>query len=132
MRCQDQLVLHDTGAGIQGDCARAVLASLLDIDIHTIPNFAQEAEGSVRGFYSRIGDFLEGVGYEMIWCRKLEYHIKDGVDVYHYMSGPSPRRKGLYHAVVGLNGNLFFDPHPSRQGLAGKKEEWMCSFLIPL
>lgn len=131
MRPQKQLVVHDASKGVRGDCARAVIASLLDIDIETIPNFAQEAEGSSYKFYSRIEDFLELHGYEMLWYRSPVYHLKDGVDVYHYISGPSPRGQGLFHAVVGLNGVPFFDPHPSDAGLSGDKTEWHHSFLIP-
>lgn len=39
---------------------------------------------------------------------------------------------GLLHAVVGKNGQIVFDPHPSKAGLAGDPSEWTFDYLIPL
>jgi hypothetical protein len=52
--------------------------------------------------------------------------------IYHVISGPSPRIKGGHHAVVGCNGRVSFDPHPSRAGLAGDPSEWHFSMLVRL
>jgi len=34
---------------------------------------------------------------------------------YHILGGPGPR--GFGHSVVGLNGEMVHDPHPSREGI---------------
>jgi hypothetical protein len=132
MTPQDQEFLHDPKAGVIGDCARAVIASLLDLPIATVPNFAQLANNDVLGFYGLVEKFLEEHGYGMQWHRNPIYFLKPGIDTYHYMSGRSPRGKDGWHAVVGLNGKPFFDPHPSRAGLAGAQREWRHSFLSPI
>lgn len=36
----DQTILHDPDAGLYGDCQRAVIASLLDLPIDSVPNFS--------------------------------------------------------------------------------------------
>lgn len=123
---QDQEFLHDPKTGIMGDCARAVIAALLDLPIAVVPNFAQ------LGFYYRVDEFLAEHGHEIQWDRNPLYHLTSGVDVYHYISGRSPRSKDGWHAIVGLNGKPFFDPHPSRDGLAGDPREWRHSFLTPV
>lgn len=129
---QDQEVLHDPTKGIFGDCARAVIASLLEQPISSVPNFAQLADNNALGFYGLIDKFLAKHGYYMQWNRNPIYVLKPGVAIYHYISGRSPRGKDGWHAVVGLNGKLSFDPHPSRAGLAGDPSEWRHSFLVPM
>src|SRR5471030_594009 len=108
---QDQEFLHDSEKGIQGDCARAVIASLLELPIAEVPHFMQLAD-EVHGFWNRLYDWREG-----------------DPDLYHEMSGPSPRGNGTYHAIVGKNGKPFFDPHPSRAMLGGDPTQWRISVI---
>lgn len=126
----DQEFLHDPEIGQSGDCQRAVIASLLDLPISEVPHFLQEANAGGAGFYCRIGDFLEVRGLEMLWHASPIYHLKEGVDVYHDIMGPSPRGNGLFHAVVGCNGKIVHDPHPDKTGLAGDPSKWRHSFLV--
>jgi hypothetical protein len=112
-----------------GDCARAVIASLLDLPIAEVPNFAALAtEGN--GFWNMTYDWLEARGLEFLPQVSLVYYWRPGdPDLYHYMMGPSPRGEGIYHAVVGLNGVPYFDPHPSRAMLAGEPSQWQISIV---
>lgn len=128
MTPQDQEFLLEDGHQY-GDCARATIASLLDLPIRFVPHFLKESDGTAYGFHTLIEEFLAGHGYDILWQRSLVYHLSEDVDVYHYISGPSPRKPGVHHAVVGLNGKVFHDPHPSRLGLAGEPKDWSHSFL---
>ena len=127
---QDQEYL--SSPDMPGDCARAVIASLLDLSISAVPHFLHLANRTAEGFYHRIEEFLESHGYAMAWHATPMYHLHEGIDVYHYISGPSPRGGGLFHAVVGLNGNVVHDPHPSREGLLGNPNDWKYSFLVKI
>lgn len=113
-----------------GDCQRAVIASLLDLPLSEVPHFLAESDHTAFGFYSLIEDFLDACGFEMAWNATPIYHLRTGQDVYHQISGPSPRGEGVWHAVVGLNGSIVHDPHPSRAGLLGDSKHWKHSFLI--
>lgn len=113
-----------------GDCARAVIASLLELPREQVPHFLLESDRSAYGFHTQIEMFLDNHGYDIIWGGSPIYHMKEGEDVYHYISGPSPRGGGAYHGVVGLNGNIIHDPHPSREGLLGTPKDWRYSFLV--
>jgi hypothetical protein len=117
-------------AGQPGDCARAVIASLLDLPMAEVPHFLADSDRTAFGFYSLIEDFLEERGLSMDWQSSPIYYLKSGQDVYHWISGPSPRGNDMSHAVVGLNGAIVHDPHPSRAGLLGEPENWKHSFLI--
>ena len=128
----DQQFLHDKEKGIKGDCMRAALASLLDLPITQVPHFAQISSNGAYGFYTMIEDWLDDLGYRALWGRSMVYMQKPGEDLYHLISGPSPRGNGndLFHCVVGLNGEPFFDPHPSRAMLAGERAQWRNCFFV--
>ncbi len=126
----DQLVLYQDEPRIWGDCQRACIASLLDLPALEVPHFLELANGVAFDNYDMIEDFLAPRGLVVLWQRSLAYHWQPGEpDCYHLLSGPSPRFN-TGHMVVGLNGKVFHDPHPSRAGLAGNPANWSCSFIV--
>ena len=129
----DQEFLHDPDNNQYGDCQRAVIASLLDLPISEVPNFNQIAQGDPTVFYDQIQKFLQPFGYGWLTLAPGVQHIffGEGSDCYHEISGPSPRNNG-WHAVVGKNGSIEFDPHPEKSGLAGERHEWQMSYLVKL
>jgi len=127
MTPQNQEFEHGLGRQ-KGDCQRAVIASLLDLPISQVPHFAAIASDAIN-FWELVYDFVAYHGYDFLPGVKIEEYIIPGEDLYHQISGESPRNKRVKHAVVGLNGNVFFDPHPSRAGLAGKPEHWSHSVI---
>lgn len=122
----DQEFLHNPSAGVEGDCFRAVIASLLELPISDVPHFAQLSKG-VTDFWELAYDFLDSKGYEYV-PSKLP---PAGALEFHAMSGPSPRGNGSHHGVVGRNGEVAHDPHPSRAGLAGRPGDWRMGYLVP-
>lgn len=116
-----------------GDCTRAVIAALLDLPISEVPHFLQDAKGSAYEYSITIDAFLEQRGLEILWHVALIYYWRPGdPDLYHYMSGPSPRHAGIGHAVVGRNGQICHDPHPDRTGLAGDPKNWKIAVIVPI
>jgi hypothetical protein len=113
---------------------RACIAALLDLNINDVPHFAQLAHNSenpVVGFWDYVYDFLAEHGYDFIPGVEIEKYLTSG-DLFHLISGPSPRDKTIRHVVIGLNGKIFFDPHPSRAGLSGEPHHWMYSIIRKL
>jgi hypothetical protein len=84
--------------GEYGRCFPACIASLLDLKEWEVPDLDNTD-------YGQVDDFLGPYGY---YYRE----IAPGVPPvgYHVIIGTSPR--GGSHAVVGLDGELIFDPHP--------------------
>lgn len=124
----DQEFLHKPEEGQHGDCMRACLASVLDLPIIAVPNFAQlDAEGA-GNFWIMLADFCRAQGHAFVLMEGKFVWSHDAL--FHVISGPSPRIKGGHHAVVGQNGQVFFDPHPSRAGLAGDPSEWQFGLLV--
>ncbi len=130
----DQEFVSDPSIGQYGDCQRAVVASLLDLPIAEVPHFLQLAKGDPSDFWERIQEFVGARGFIYVTLHTSIRPIAFGsdVDVYHGISGPSPRGNGLYHAVVGKNGSIEFDPHASRAGLVGDPKKWTFDYLVKL
>jgi len=129
-----QEFLHKPEIGQYGDCQRAVIASLLDLPIEKVPHFLQDANGDSNQYWQNLQKFLLGRGF--VWltvnAREWAFHGVNGEDtkIYHEIAGPSPRCGGVSHAVVGCNGKIVFDPHPTALGLIGDMKDWGFSFLV--
>ena len=111
-----QTIQHDPDNNINGNCFSAVLASLLHIPIEDIPVFSSE-----ESWLCQVNHFLQKYNLCYIQVNGLKEVIRDTciTGMYHEIGGTTNRADCL-HAVVGLDGDQFFDPHPSRLGL---KEE---------
>ncbi|MDT0435624.1 MULTISPECIES: hypothetical protein [Streptomyces] len=100
-----QTILHDDPAGRPGNCLQAVVASLLELPLHTVPHFAAGGED----WLERLVGFCHGHGYAL-------YTVPDGAPCPYGMAwGLSPR--GVRHAVCWEADHMSHDPHPSRAGL---------------
>lgn len=128
-----QEFVHDPANGVYGDCQRAVIASLLDLPISEVPHFLLESKNQREGYWTGLQAFLRTKGYAwLVVPAKSGAAFYGAVDeaIYHEISGPSPRGQGVTHAVVGCDGNIVFDPHPSNAGLAGEPSEWEYAYLV--
>ena len=131
MKPVDQEFTHRPEIGQQGDCQRAVIASLLEKPIADVPHFLQIA-ADPDDYWTLLQKFClsHGYAYLTVPARSGALFLGDVTGIYHEISGPSPRGNGVFHAVVGLDGQIVFDPHPSRAGLAGTPAEWEHAYLV--
>lgn len=104
-----------------GDCFRACIASILDLELNDVPHFLK-GKSNIPDNIAWDFDFIE-------WLRKynlgyLEFNVKDypyaiiGIDLlnsYHLIGGDT--EYGCQHKVVGKNGKEIFNPG----GVATKK-----------
>lgn len=132
MKPVDQEYIHDPVNGSYGDCQRAVIASLLELPISEVPHFLVESKGDTDEYWDLLQAFLGKRGYVWMTLQPGQTAMAYGEhnSIYHEIAGPSPRGNGITHAVVGLQGQVFFDPHPSRAGLVGDPALWQHSFLL--
>ncbi len=119
MRPVKQTILHDPANGQYGDCFRACIASLLELPINEVPHVCDGKPEGDTTWYAELSAWLAPRG--LVY---LEFGTGDGWaasfaaaggETFHVISGRSPR--GHLHAIVGRNGEPFFDPHPSGAGL---------------
>lgn len=114
IKLNKQTILSNPENGIIGNCFQTCVANLLGIDINDVPHF-YNLKNPLIEFYK----WLDENGYKSIEFRNINcsHWFQSEYWGYHIISGPSPRGK-TYHAVIGLNGDIFFDVHPDGTGLA--------------
>jgi hypothetical protein len=132
MKPADQEFVHRPEVGQYGDCQRAVIASLLELPIGDVPHFLALAQNDPSDYWDLLQAFCRKHGYAYLTmpARSGALFFGEVGDVFHEIAGPSPRGNGVTHAVVGCNGQIVFDPHPSRAGLAGDPAVWEFAYLV--
>lgn len=94
--------------GVYGNCIQAAVASVLGWPLDAVPHF-----GAFRDWEAALRLWAEGEG---LTVERLDYPWEVPADLERCLYlGPSPR--GYPHVVVGQNGKVVWDPHPSRDGL---------------
>ncbi|HEY9354517.1 MAG TPA: hypothetical protein VIP28_14740 [Nocardioides sp.] len=106
----------------KGNCVAACVATILGINLTEVPHFIEfgiaygdseegKASDGLHWWAMMIG-FLAGRG---LWIAQLESvdHAERGEVL--LVAGPSPR--GVMHQVLYRDGQLWHDPHPSRDGV---------------
>jgi hypothetical protein len=113
MRPVYQTVIH--GESTKGNCLRASLASIFELDIDDIPKFELMDKSAWKKAFVL---WLDSMGVEL---HEQESSPQD--NQFHLMIGESPR--GVLHCVVAKNGVMIHDPHPSQAGLLNVKKHWV-------
>ena len=110
-----------------GDCARAVIASLFDKELHEVPEF--HPDGSQLW---EITKYFKSQGYGVTCYNRrpglpsLEEVAKHdgGVNVLFYASVPSQTYENGSHAVVvDVDMNIVHDPNPNQLAMKLKPED---------
>ncbi len=105
---QDRLNFND------GDCFRACTASILEVDVTSLPDFTERGEES---FQKKIQEFNNNSGFLMFTLPVVDW--KYFKNVHCIAIGSSPRNIENKHAVVYRNNEMVHDPHPSGSGVVG-------------
>lgn len=108
-----------------GDCVRACVASLLDIEPPLVPHFFDAGQDGVEGVAS-MREYLKSQGLG------VAFFAIDGSmsreDVGEFMKANNPNmyyilygqlQSGGAHAVIGLNDNIVHNPHWLSEKLVG-------------
>lgn len=102
--------IYQTKFGMpDGNCFAACLASVLELD--EIP----EISGTDEDWFERVNEYLEPFGLYYFEFNYADPSRTFNFPGYYLMIGPGPR--GINHAVVGFDGKMVHDPHPSKGGL---------------
>jgi hypothetical protein len=109
-----QTVKHDPANGQYGDCARTCIASILDLPLESVPNFAESWKDNDQ-FWSHINAFLalHGMGmmsmaFNMDVADVLEIMEHHNENLYYMLGVGTPN--GTDHFVVCRGGKIASDP----------------------
>ena len=111
-------VMQTTFGKKRGNCLQACIASILEIDIESIPWF-----GTRSDWFDKMNAWLSAE-HDLVAIDIVADSVQPWTGChlgYHIIAGPSPRGD-FWHAVVGYRGEMVHDPHPSGDGLRKEKE----------
>ena len=100
----------------EGNCFAACIACLFPVEIEDVPDFYQQAQS---------------LWWDAFCLWMCEHFNVEPVITGHYESIPDPStpyliggkaERGLMHSVIGRNGKVIWDPHPSRAGLIDQQD----------
>lgn len=95
---------------VQGNCLQAAVASLLDLPLEAVPHFSQ-----FLWWPQAMSMWARGRDLRMVGERTAT--IPERLSI---VGGRSER--GVDHVVIGGQGKVIWDPHPSRAGLVTIKD----------
>jgi len=100
--------------GKEGNCFAACVASLLGLDLSDVPNFCAR-----QTWWVDLIDWVRPFG-----LRPLSFPTRGRTDEWATWFAPDqvviasgPAVRGFDHSTLYLDGKLFWDPHPSGDGI---------------
>lgn len=115
-----QEYLHDPKNDVIGDCFRASVASVLELDIDDIPHFMDLYRGD-GAWYPQFNRWLRkkhDLVYMDFPCSEdMPKFMEENIGSHVILTGTSPRFPDELHAVVGFNTEIIWDPHPDNTGI---------------
>ena len=126
-------MLRDPDGTDRGDCLRAAIASVLELDPETIPHFVDDEEHGGPYWWDSMTEWLVTRGWWMVDVPKHVVLYQTPAEALLFAVGPSPRDPAgrVKHMVVWRGGifrhvgdGLVHDPHPDGTGLTGDHESW--------
>lgn len=115
-----QRYLADDPTGVPGDCVSAAVASLLDREPHQVPHFIAASDIDSRVWWYALKGWAATNGWTVTRRGLLPRQENVPLPTFGLACGPSER--GVSHAVVAIDGQIVWDPHPSRAGILRVKE----------
>ena len=134
-----QTIRHDPENGAWGDCYRASLASILDLQITDVPHFGED-NPSGDEFHARVDRFLAAKGYAAIHgCFNGDAELAAILgsiafmnrDIYYLLTGTS--KTGCNHTVVCCSDQIVHDPSLTDAGIVGPASDglYWVAYLTP-
>lgn len=112
-----QTILHDpelAERGVFGNCLQACVATVFHLPIEAVPHFV-----AFEWWPQAMTLWAYGRGLRV--CGMTTDAIPGGpLGRSYIVGGTSPR--GVSHVVVARNGEVVWDPHPSRDGLVSVRD----------
>lgn len=102
-----QTILLGDPNGRPGNCLQAAVASLLGLELDAVPHFVE----STGDWFEDMVTFARGHGYG------ITDHGPDHEPPAFGLAFGFTNRSDERHAVVYRDGEMAWDPHPSRDGL---------------
>ena len=111
-----------TRTGATGNCFEACIASILELKLEEVPDFSAYSEDQT--WVKKLNKWLSKRGlvyFEVNIDVSCTNDFFKSRNFYHILIGDTVGGGKLKHAVVGNNGKMVYDPHPSNIGIIKEK-----------
>lgn len=116
-----------------GDCWRCCIAAVIGMDAELVPHFLLMRGGGHNPYCDEdTQEWLNEKGYAFIRVMGKNNIRYDGfyeskIPLPLISAGPTERSKGMgkHHAVVTIDNEVVYDPHPSEAGLTAITEQYL-------
>lgn len=109
----------------RGNCLSAAVASVLELELHEVPNFVEIDDDGGQHWFEHVCQFVKSHGYDYIfWPVEDERCPTPEPGEFYLMAGKSPRGN-FYHIVVYRDGEMVHDPHPSGAGILTEEDQFL-------
>lgn len=139
MKPVKQLYRHKPDQLEFGDCHRACIASILELDIHEVPHFGYDGCTDIDIFNKRVANYLETknlcevtFAFNCILPSLLRMMKLLNPNVYYIVGGQSKNK--VNHSVICYNDEIVHDPSLDNSGIESQCDDnhfWI-SILVPL
>lgn len=106
--------IMQTKMGGKGNCQSACIAMMLGLPLADVPDFAALYEDAAD-YRREMRDWFAMRGLQILTFGAAQDTPQIPVCGYCIVGGKTPR--GLPHAVIFRNGEIWHDPHPDQSGL---------------
>ncbi len=120
MKLIKQTKEYDPVKGVNANCLRACIASILEIDLDSMPPF----EDLDQEWMFRLRRWMKVFNSKAV-IKKEPSNPPRGFSI---AAGPT-NRSLVTHYVVAFNGHVIHDPHPSNDGLTRIDSYWSIALL---
>lgn len=125
MKAVTQTIVNKAEADLPGDCLRATMASLLNLNILQVPHFMLYSYGDEKregfnphGWFNVQWWFLACFGYDLRGSWRVEKEdLKDLINFEGFLECDVPSKSfpGSRHSVIiDLEGKIVHDPNPNK------------------
>lgn len=125
-------VNHDPENGEYGDCHRACVASILELEPNEVDHFCDSGP-NVNDFSERIDKWHKDRGILYVrmafYENPLEFMEMNNPGIYYIFAGNSPAQ--VLHSVVALGNKIVHDPADRSEGkqIIGPDKETDCYYI---
>ena len=114
-----------TVTGPKGDCLRACVASILELELEMVPELSVNADSDQRwDWFVKLNNWLQNTrGLNLMY---MDYDSGTTPLGYSILVVDSPRHDDVYHALVAYDGFVKWDPYPGDEvGPYGDFRFWL-------
>lgn len=136
MKLQKQLHRHDPDNGIYGDCLRAVVASMLGLDVEDVPH--EHRQMTMDESCQLLDKWLLKQGVHRIGVGLVASSVEDALTMGSAWSNGVPymftgsSKNGTNHVVIAQGDKIIHDPALDDSGIVGPNDvgQYIVEWLI--